>query len=52
MSYDFAIGCRLIKPIHFLRNYPEYEENTDMQFEIPVTFVLALQFVVVQEKHF
>ena len=36
MSYDYSIGCRLIKPGFYIQDYPEYEEDIDMQFEAPI----------------
>ena len=41
MNYDFSIGCRLIKPGYYLQDYPEYEEDVDMQFEVPITCVIS-----------
>ena len=41
MSYEFSIGCRLIKPGVYAKKYPEYEEDMDIQIEMPINYCAA-----------
>ena len=38
MSYEFSIGCRLIKPGDYAKKYPKYEEDMDIQIEMPINY--------------
>lgn len=42
MSYQFSIGCRLIKPGDYAKKYPKYEEDMDIQIEMPINYAAAV----------
>ena len=43
MSYDYSIGCRLIKPGYYFQDYREYKDDIDMQFEVPVLDLCSIE---------